>query len=112
MLAPEKTKLLSFSAPRHKATIDYIELVSDIAIAGVPVQFSTTADHVGIVRSCDTSNVPHILDRISGHRKALFAVLPARLARRHNSRYMSGTTPFLNVEYLVFNKNIFFFFFS
>ena len=27
-------------------------------------------------------------------------------------RYMSGTTPFLDVEYLVFNKNIFFFFFS
>ena len=26
--------------------------------------------------------------------------------------YLSGTTPFLDVEYLVFNKNIFFFFFS
>ena len=40
MLAPEKTKLLSFSAPRHKATIDYLELVSDLAIAGFPVKFS------------------------------------------------------------------------
>ena len=40
------------------------------------------AEHVGIVCSVD-GNLPHILNRISSHRKALHAVLPAGLARAH-----------------------------
>ena len=30
-------------------------------------------------------DLPHILDRSSAHRKALYAVLPYGIARRHNS---------------------------
>ena len=40
------------------------------------------AEHVGIVRSVD-GNLPHILNRISSHSKALHAILPAGLAQAH-----------------------------
>ena len=40
---------------------------------------------VTIVRSSDSSNLPHIIDRISSHRRALFGVLPAGLAKKHNA---------------------------
>ena len=84
-LAPEKTKLLAFSLPKHKPDIEYLNLVNDIKIDGTSINFAPTAEHVGIVRSSDYSNLPHILDRISNHKRALFGVLPAGLARRNNA---------------------------
>ena len=84
MLAPEKTKLLAFAAPRHKTTVEFSKLTSNIVIKNREIQFSDTAEHVGIIRS-SSGNLPHLLDRVSAHRKALFAVLPAGLARRHNA---------------------------
>ena len=83
-LAPEKTKLLAFTAPRHKKIFEFTKIVSQIKIENTEINFSETAEHVGIVRS-SSSNQPHILDRIAAHRKSLFAVLPAGLARRHNA---------------------------
>ena len=83
-LAPEKTKLLAFTAPRHKTILEFTKLVSIIEIENTVINFSDTAEHVGIVRS-SSSNLPHILDRIAAHKKSLFAVLPAGLARRHNT---------------------------
>ena len=58
--------------------------MAQIEIENTKINFSETAEHVGIVRS-SSSNLPHILDRIAAHRKSLFAVLPAGLARRHNT---------------------------
>ena len=84
MLAPEKTKLLAFAAPRHKTLIQFTKLTSKLEIENTEIQFSDTADHVGIVRS-SSGNLPHILDRVTAHRKALYAVLPAGVARRHNA---------------------------
>ena len=84
MLAPEKTKLVVFSSPKHKTLIEFAKLTTEIKIADTTLQFSDTAEHVGILRSSGAGNLPHILDRISAHRKSLFAVLPAGLARRHN----------------------------
>ena len=84
MLAPEKTKLLAFAAPRHKTIVEFSKLTSKFVIKDREIKFSDTAEHVGIVRS-SSGNLPHILDRVSAHRKALFAVLPAGLARRHNT---------------------------
>ena len=83
-LAPEKTKLLAFASPRHKTILEFSKLTSQIMIENTQIKFSDTAEHVGIVRS-SSSNLPHILDRIASHRKSLFAVLPAGLARRHNA---------------------------
>lgn len=84
MLAPEKTKLLCFSAPRHRNLVQFAKLTAQIKIDNTEIQFSETAEDVGIVRS-SSGNLPHILDRIAGHRKSLFAVLPSGLARRHNA---------------------------
>ena len=53
-----------------------------ITIGDSTIEFVDVAEHVGIVRSVD-GNLPHILNRISAHRKALHAVLPAGLARAH-----------------------------
>ena len=36
-------------------------------------------------RSSEYSNLPHILDRISNHKRALFGILPAGLDRRNNA---------------------------
>ena len=85
MLAAEKTKLLAFSSTKHKSDVGYLELVNNLQINNTNIEFSHTAEHVGIVRSSDNSNLPHILDRISSHRRALFGVLPAGLAKRHNA---------------------------
>ena len=85
LLAPEKTKLLAFSSTKHKSDIGYLELVNNLQINNTNIEFSPTAEHVGIVRSSDNSNLPHILDRISSHRRALFGVLPAGLAKKHNA---------------------------
>ena len=84
LLAPEKTKLLCFSAPRHKSLVQFAKLTSQITIGNTEIKFSETAEHVGIVRS-SSGNLPHILDRVAAHRKSLFAVLPSGLARRHNA---------------------------
>ena len=85
LLAPEKTKLIAFTTPKHKSDIGYLNLVNNIQISGTPIIFTETAEHVGLVRSSDNSNLPHVLDRISNHKRALFGVLPAGLARRHNT---------------------------
>ena len=80
MLAPEKTKLIAFAAPRHKTIVEFSKSTSKLVIKNREIKFSDTAEHVGIIRS-SSGNLPHILDRVSAHRKALFAVLPAGLAR-------------------------------
>ena len=89
MLAPEKTKLLAFAAPRHKTLIQFTKLTSKLEIQNTEIQFSDTAEHVGIVRS-SSGNLPHILDRVAAHRKALYAVLAAGVARRHNANPAAG----------------------
>ena len=78
MLAPEKTKLLAFAAPRHKTIIEFSKLTSKLVIKDKEIKFSDTAEHVGIVRS-SSGNLPHILDRVSAHRKALFCLLYYKL---------------------------------
>ena len=75
---------MAFAAPRHKTLIDFTKLTSRLVIENTEIKFSETADHVGIVRS-SSGNLPHIMDRISAHRKALYAVLPSGIARKHNS---------------------------
>ena len=62
----------------------FSKFTSKLVIKDKEIKFSDTAEHVGIVRS-SSGNLPHILDRVSAHRKALFAVLQAGLARRHNA---------------------------
>ena len=83
-LAPEKTKLVAFAAPHHQHLVDYQKMVSPIKIDDIDIEFATSAEHVGIVRSVD-GNLPHILDRICSHRGKLFSLLPAGLSRKRNA---------------------------
>ena len=59
-------------------------MVSPIKIEDIDIEFATSAEHVGIVRSVD-GNLPHILDRICSHRGKLFSLLPAGLSRKRNA---------------------------
>ena len=59
-------------------------MVSPITINNIPIEFSSSAEHVGIIRSSE-GNLPHLLGRISSHRKALFSVIPAGLSKRNNA---------------------------
>ena len=81
-LVPEKTKLLAFCPPGHESEVEYAKISSPVNINGSYIPFSESAEHVGIVRSVH-GNGPSILARISAHKKAVFSLLPAGLARGH-----------------------------
>ena len=81
-LVPEKTKLLAFTPSGCEILTDYAKIISPVNINGTFIPFSDSAEHVGIVRSIH-GNKPNILARLSAHRRAVFSVLPAGLARGH-----------------------------
>ena len=85
-LVPEKTKLLVWSPPAQKQQTELLKLSCPITIDGLGIDFSNSAEHVGVLRSVDGGNMPHILDRISAHRRALGSVLPAGAARHHRAK--------------------------
>ena len=83
-MTPEKTKLLVFSpksSPDSKYT-DYFKSCNFLHINDVPLSFVDSAEHVGVLRSV-AGNLPHILQRITNHKKALGAVLSTGMARHH-----------------------------
>ena len=55
---------------------------NNIEIDGTSIKFVEATEQVGVTRSVH-GNLPHILNRISSHNKALHAVLPVGLARGH-----------------------------
>ena len=81
-LVADKTKLLAF-APASQAThLDILKVTNPLSLYGHDLEFSTSAEHVGIIRSVE-GNMPNIVNRLSSHRKAIMAVLPLGLAHRH-----------------------------
>ena len=83
-LAPEKTKLVGFSKKSQKNLLNYQKAISPITINNIPIEFSNTAEHVGVIRSTD-GNLLHIQGRVTSHTRALYSVLPAGLARNHHA---------------------------
>ena len=81
-LSPTKTKLQAYFPSNFYGDKHYLLNSVPITIGDSTIKFVDVAEHVGIVRSVD-GNLPHILNRISSHSKALHAVLPAGLARAH-----------------------------
>ena len=69
-LAPEKTKLVAFSKKSHKQLVNFQEQISPITIDQTPIKFSTTAEHVGVIRSTD-GNLPHIQGRVTAQSSPL-----------------------------------------
>ena len=81
-LVPEKTKLLAF-APKSQSTLVDIQKISNpLSLDGHKISFSSSAEHVGILRSID-GNMPNILDRLSSHKNSLRAILPSGMALGH-----------------------------
>ena len=81
-LVPEKTKLLCYTPTGLSSTTLYWKLVSPVSLGNMKLEFSSEAEHVGVLRSVD-GNLPNLLARMSAHNSALRCVLPAGLARGH-----------------------------
>ena len=81
-LEPSKTKLLAYHSKKQALLADQTVDNKQIKIFGEPIMMATEAEHVGVLRSTG-GNLPHIVNRVAVHKKALHALLPAGLARRH-----------------------------
>ena len=78
-LCASKIKLLNITNYRSFLPI----LSNPISISGQVIPFSEQAVHVGVVRASD--NLPHLLDRIHSHKKALGAIIFTGMARNHRA---------------------------
>ena len=72
-LVSSKTKLLPQYLPKHEYLVKYAKLTNPVTISGAPVECVEEAEHVGVLRSTD-GNMPHILQRVSSHKKVLATI--------------------------------------
>ena len=82
-LVPSKTKLLGYSTSSKKHLLEHAKLINPITINGQPVEFTTEAEHVGVLRNT-SGNMPNIMNRIAEHKSGMSFVLSAGLAKGHN----------------------------
>ena len=86
-LCAEKTRLQVFLPHSHQ---NFLETTyNPIKINGKTIDFSATAEHVGILRSTD-GNHPSIMARFSAHRRSIAAILHCGLARNQLGNPASG----------------------
>ena len=83
VMTPEKTKLQVFSPPSLQSYVDYYKSTNYLSINSVPLSFTDSTEHVGVIRSPVSGNLPHILKRITSHKRGLGAVLSNGLSRSH-----------------------------
>ena len=62
----------------------YAKQLSPLHIAGTPIEFATTAEHVGVLRSV-SGNLPHIHQRIVNHKRSLGQILRMGMSRHHRA---------------------------
>ena len=89
-LVPEKTKLIAFAPKSQSMKLEIQKISNHLSINGLKIDFTEAAEHVGILRSSDGSNMPNILERFSSHKNALRAVLPTGMARGHRGNPASS----------------------
>jgi hypothetical protein len=89
-LVPEKTKLLAFSPRGEEACALHSSFINPISVAGDRIPFCKSAEHVGILRTTEGGNMPHILDRITAHRRAVASTLHCGLAKGHRGNPVAG----------------------
>jgi hypothetical protein len=82
-LVPEKTKLLAFAPKGQSSCVEIQKISNPLSLNGHKIDFSSTAEHVGILRSIEGGNMPNILDRFTSHKNSLRATLPTGMARGH-----------------------------
>ena len=90
-LAPSKTKLQLYSTPSMSTESFLVKSTSNLEIGGQTISFTDQAEHVGTVRSVH-GNANQLMSRFSAHRKSLFAILPAGLARQHRGNPAASLT--------------------
>ena len=77
-LCADKTKLLKID----RGNSDIFSFFNPLTIFDQKINFTTQAEHVGVVRS-PAGNLPHLLSRICAHKKSKAALLSSGVARRH-----------------------------
>ena len=82
-LVGAKTKLLVFNT-KESVHHTAVELAAYPVIVDQPIEPSDEAAHVGVVRSVH-GNMAHISERLSAHRKSVYAVLHGGMARGHRA---------------------------
>ena len=82
-LSSSKTKLQVYTPSNLSVPqVNLLKNSAQLQIDGSSIEFVDMAEHVGVIRSID-GNLPHILNRMTSHNRALHGILSAGLARGH-----------------------------
>ena len=81
-LEPKKTKLLGYCSKKNEYLVKIGAKSNPIALNNVAVEFTTEAEHVGVVRNT-AGNMPSILRRVAEHKKSQGGVMSVGLTRGH-----------------------------
>ena len=87
-LSTGKTKLMVF-CNKETDYVKYANLLSPINIDNTTIEFVSSAEHVGVLRSV-SGNLPHIHQRIVNHKKALASILSVGMSRRRRANPLSS----------------------
>ena len=82
-LVPEKTNLLVWSPSSQRLRTNLLKLQCPITVDGHEIAYVDSAEHVGVQRSVECGNMPHIISRIANHKRAIGSLLHAGVARHH-----------------------------
>ena len=84
-LSSSKTKLQVYTPSNLSVPqVNLLKNSAQLNIDGSTIEFVDIAEHVGVVRSVD-GNLPHILNRLTSHNRALHGILSVGLARGHKA---------------------------
>ena len=86
---PGKTKLEAFFTKKMRIEVKYLKEFSPVHLIGPSLEFSESAEHVGIIQSV-SGNLPNIYNCISSHKKALGAVFHTGAAKHHIAKPAAG----------------------
>ena len=69
IFVPDKTKLVAFVNPKLKNIPPIEAFLNPVSLSNTKIPLSNRAEHVGVIRE-STDIFPHILNRITAHKKA------------------------------------------
>ena len=84
-LVPDKIQLIAFHGSRHEDEVNLAKQTFELTLDGRSISFTENALHLGTSRhERQPSNMTSVLDRLSAHRRQMFAMMPAGMALRHS----------------------------
>ena len=75
--------LLVYTPSGHEMDVYLQKICNELTLGDKILDFSTSAEHVGILRSPE-GNLPNIMSRMSAHTRAIMSVLPTGMAFSHH----------------------------